>query len=271
MCRPIRALTEARGHEISLHDLSIFGGAGGQHACEIAENLGINRVVLHKHSSILSAYGMSLAEVVQEAQEPCVEKLSENSIPHINDRLVVLQQKVTSLLTQQDISPDLVEFESYLNLRYKGTDTALMVMQHGEEDFRDLFLKEHLREFGFVWQDDRPIIVDDIRVRGIGRACDTTNDVHALTNSLAKSLACSKFKSALGNAAMEKVLVYLVLNRWPCPLTDDRICISKEPGSYQLQYTYLVACRLILSSMALQSSWTRLKRLLFLLHQQPES
>lgn len=57
MCRPIRALTEARGYEITAHNLAVFGGAGGQHACEIAENLGISKVVLHKYSSLLSAYG----------------------------------------------------------------------------------------------------------------------------------------------------------------------------------------------------------------------
>lgn len=57
MCRPIRALTEARGFEITSHNLAVFGGAGGQHACEIAENLGIEKVVMHKYSSLLSAYG----------------------------------------------------------------------------------------------------------------------------------------------------------------------------------------------------------------------
>lgn len=60
MCRPIRSLTEARGFEIDLHNLAVFGGAGGQHACGIAENLGISRVVMHKYSSLLSAYGKTL-------------------------------------------------------------------------------------------------------------------------------------------------------------------------------------------------------------------
>ncbi len=55
MCRPIRALAEARGFEITSHNLAVFGGAGGQHACEIAGNLGIEKVVMHKYSSLLSA------------------------------------------------------------------------------------------------------------------------------------------------------------------------------------------------------------------------
>ena len=57
MSKPIRALTEARGYRTSTHNLSCFGGAGGQHACAIARNLGIHSVLVHKYSSVLSAYG----------------------------------------------------------------------------------------------------------------------------------------------------------------------------------------------------------------------
>lgn len=62
MARPIRTLTEARGFATSKHILASFGGAGGQHACEIAESLGITRVLIHRYSSILSAYGLALAD-----------------------------------------------------------------------------------------------------------------------------------------------------------------------------------------------------------------
>lgn len=57
MCRPIRALTQAKGHDTSQHALACFGGAGGQHACSIARSLGMDTVHVHKYSSILSAYG----------------------------------------------------------------------------------------------------------------------------------------------------------------------------------------------------------------------
>ncbi|KAG9967527.1 hydantoinase B/oxoprolinase, partial [Aureobasidium melanogenum] len=70
MARPIRGLTEARGHDTAAHHLACFGGAGGQHACSVAKVLGISRIIIHKYSSILSAYGMSLADVVHEIQKP---------------------------------------------------------------------------------------------------------------------------------------------------------------------------------------------------------
>lgn len=68
MCRPIRALTEARGFDVSKHVLASFGGAGGQHACAIAKQLGMKTVFVHRYASVLSAVGMGLASVVQEAQ-----------------------------------------------------------------------------------------------------------------------------------------------------------------------------------------------------------
>jgi 5-oxoprolinase (ATP-hydrolysing) len=75
-CRPIRALTEAKGHAASDRILATFGGAGGQHACDTARSLGITRVALHKYSSVLPAYGMALANTIQEERKPCSETLS---------------------------------------------------------------------------------------------------------------------------------------------------------------------------------------------------
>ncbi len=64
MCRPIRALTQAKGYDTACHVLACFGGAGGQHACAIARSLGMKLVLIHRYSGILSAYGMALADVI---------------------------------------------------------------------------------------------------------------------------------------------------------------------------------------------------------------
>jgi 5-oxoprolinase (ATP-hydrolysing) len=71
MCRPIRALTQARGLDVSQHILACFGGAGGQHACAIARQLGMRTVFVHRYASILCAVGMGLASMVQEEQVRC--------------------------------------------------------------------------------------------------------------------------------------------------------------------------------------------------------
>ena len=68
MCRPIRALTQMKGYDVGQHTLACFGGAGGQHACAIAQNLGMRRIFVHRYAGVLSAVGIGLADVVAEEQ-----------------------------------------------------------------------------------------------------------------------------------------------------------------------------------------------------------
>ncbi|KAJ5654151.1 hypothetical protein N7490_001154 [Penicillium lividum] len=173
MCKPIRALTEARGYDTSTHNLACFGGAGGQHACAIASSLSIGTVIIHRYSSILSAYGMALADVVHESQEPASGVLDEVAIQSIRQRIVNLKAKVTGGLTIDGIDATQVQHEVYLNLRYQGTDNLLMIMEPEHGDFGAEFIKEHQREFSFTFP-GRNILVEDIRVRGVGKATSIT-------------------------------------------------------------------------------------------------
>ncbi|GLA19998.1 hypothetical protein AnigIFM62618_008124 [Aspergillus niger] len=169
MAKPIRALTEARGYDTSAHNLACFGGAGGQHACAIASSLSINTVIVHRYSSILSAYGMALADVVHEAQEPASGALTANAMETINGRIEALKAKVTEALTVDGIEETRIQYEVYLNLRYQGTDNTLMVLRPDNGDFGEAFIEEHQREFSFTFP-GRNILVEDIRVRGVGKA-----------------------------------------------------------------------------------------------------
>ncbi|XP_063542483.1 5-oxoprolinase [Cydia strobilella] len=175
MCRPINALTTARGHDAARHALACFGGAGGQHACAVARTLGVATVLLHKYAGILSAYGMALAHVVHEAQQPSGCVYAPNNFQDIDRQLDVLAAVCRDKLRKQGFSDARIQTEPYLHLRYVGTDCALMVSavpatskratQHG--DFYTAFVTRYQTEFGFTLA-DRDVIVDDIRVRGIG-------------------------------------------------------------------------------------------------------
>lgn len=169
MAKPIRALTEARGYDTSAHNLACFGGAGGQHACAIASSLSIKTVIVHRYSSILSAYGMALADVVHEAQEPASGALTASAMEIINGRIEILKAKVTEALTADGIEETRIQYEVYLNLRYQGTDNTLMVLRPDGGDFGAAFIQEHQREFSFTFP-GRNILVEDIRVRGVGKA-----------------------------------------------------------------------------------------------------
>ncbi|KAF8860972.1 5-oxoprolinase [Acephala macrosclerotiorum] len=184
MSRPIRAITEARGYETGAHNLAVFGGAGGQHACELAKKLGINRIIIHKFSSILSAYGMALAEVVQEAQEPSSEFYSAESSPRLEAALEDLQLRVRDGLLGQGISQKEIKYQKYLHLRYEGTETQLMIPKPADGDYRASFEREHLRELSFIFPASRKVMVDDVRVRGTGGNGEIMQDGETLVEEM---------------------------------------------------------------------------------------
>ncbi|XP_061341150.1 5-oxoprolinase 1 [Gastrolobium bilobum] len=172
MCRPIRQLTEMKGHETKNHALACFGGAGPQHACAIARSLGMKEVLIHKFCGILSAYGMGLANVVEEAQEPYSAVYGAESTIEVSQREAVLLRLVKQKLQNQGFKEENISTETYLNLRYEGTDTAIMVKGQIAEDGKSCdyvteFLRLFQQEYGFKLQ-NRKIVICDVRVRGIG-------------------------------------------------------------------------------------------------------
>ncbi|KAH6564706.1 hypothetical protein BASA62_007754 [Batrachochytrium salamandrivorans] len=176
MCRPIRALTEGKGYNASNHLLACFGGAGGQHAFAIAKSLGIKTVLIHRHSSILSAYGLSLADVVHEMQEPSAIDLSEKNLDYIKTRASALIASCTKALEKQGFEKSHIQMQVLVNLRYQGTDNAIMTPKptsSDDWDFMSGFVSQYKHEFGFTLP-DRAIQVDDIRVRGIGKSRATS-------------------------------------------------------------------------------------------------
>ncbi|GAA6088034.1 5-oxoprolinase [Tachysurus ichikawai] len=178
MCRPIRALTQAKGHDTSQHVLACFGGAGGQHACAIAQSLGMRTVYIHKYSGVLSAYGLALADVVEEAQEPCSLQYNKDSYSELDTRIQQLSQHCHDTLRKRGFNSSQISMDVFLHMRYKGTDCALMISAseapaHAQSccsgDFLTAFTTRYMKEFGFTIT-DRPIMVDDIRARGSGKS-----------------------------------------------------------------------------------------------------
>lgn len=171
MSRPIRNATEARGFAPEKHNLVSFGGAGGQHACSIADKLGIGRILIHKWSSLLSAYGISQAELQFEAIAPYSGKFSMQALSSIRARLDDLKSKVTRELLSQGANEHSIVFDESLILRYFGSDTTIVISKPDDEDYAKAFIADHLREFAFTL--GRDVIVDSIKVRGVGAANDT--------------------------------------------------------------------------------------------------
>ncbi len=162
MARPIRAVSQQRGFSLEEHALVCFGGAGGQHACAMARQLGIKTVLVPRHAGVLSACGIAQARRVCELQEPASGELSPQLLATLTERLRHLQQRACAELGCRS-DDAAVECSCYLNLRYRGSDTAIMVKTPADGDYRAAFAREHLREFGFV--PTAAVLVDDVRVR----------------------------------------------------------------------------------------------------------
>ena len=168
MCRPIRSLTEAKGFSTSDHVLSCFGGAGGQHACAIARSLGMESVFVHRYSGILSAYGIGLADVVVDEQRPAQQAFVDGS-SDVEERLTDLRAHVVANLKTQGFNDTQITTESFLNLRYDRTGTSFMVRcPTPPTTVKQAFEENYQREYGFIFA-NRGLILDDIRVRGVGK------------------------------------------------------------------------------------------------------
>ena len=168
MTRPMRNATEVRGFAPSRHTLVSFGGAGGQHACSIANKLGISRILVHKHSSLLSAVGISQADLQVEKTLPSTGFFNHSELDKIRAQIATLKTQVQEELLSQGADATTLVFEESLSMRYAGTDTNIIVPKPEDEDYGNSFETTHLREFAFKLE--RKIYVDAIKVRGVGQS-----------------------------------------------------------------------------------------------------
>ncbi|EPY76320.1 5-oxoprolinase [Camelus ferus] len=242
MCRPIRALTQARGHDPSAHVLACFGGAGGQHACAIARALGMDTVHIHRHSGLLSALGLALADVVHEAQEPCSLSYAPETFVQLDQRLSRLEEQCVDALRAQGFPRSQISTESFLHLRYQGTDCALMVSAHQHPatarspragDFGAAFVERYMREFGFIIP-ERPVVVDDVRVRGTGHSGLCLENVPKAQSGPPR---VDKMTQCFFEGGYQETPVYLLGElgyghklQGPCLIIDSNSTILVEPG-----------------------------------------
>jgi 5-oxoprolinase (ATP-hydrolysing) len=168
MARPIREISVARGYDIKEHILACFGGAGGQHACALARSLGISRVLIHRFAGILSAFGLGLADVIRDIQTPGAYVYSSTVVKELEESFKELEKQASSELQREGFSHDKIIIQRYLNLRFEGTVTSIMVEEPEDGTYDRRFREIHHHEYGFDMK-GRKIIIDDIRIRAQGK------------------------------------------------------------------------------------------------------
>ena len=163
MANAIKEISVQRGYDVTEYALSCFGGAGGQHACLVADALGITTVFVHPFAGVLSAYGMGLADITSMREVTVELPLSLEAEPELEVLFTRLEEDAISELESQGLSKSSLIKKRKAHVRYEGTDTALPVAAGPAREIADDFLQAHQKLFGFV-DEKRRLVIETISV-----------------------------------------------------------------------------------------------------------
>ena len=169
MANAIKKISIERGHDVTDYALVCFGGAGGQHACMVADRLGIEHIYVHPHAGVLSAVGIGLADVRQIRDETVEQTLNDENLQRLDPRWQELENNGTQYLQNQGIETTAQELRRRLSLRYQGSDTALLVPAGTNSDVKAAFETNHAARFGFT-SPQTPIIIESLQLEAVGLA-----------------------------------------------------------------------------------------------------
>ncbi|MEO1919399.1 MAG: hydantoinase B/oxoprolinase family protein [Paracoccaceae bacterium] len=185
MANAIKKISVQRGYDVSNYALTCFGGAGGQHACAVADSLGVVTVHVHPHSGILSAYGMGLADVRANRTASVVETLSAESVSGIANSIENLRATTFAELRGQGVSADEIQTHPRLYLRYEGTDSPIAVDHADFSNMLAAFEDAHRKQFGFVFE-GKSVVIEAIEVEAVGGGAIINEQRHALSETTAE-------------------------------------------------------------------------------------
>jgi 5-oxoprolinase (ATP-hydrolysing) len=170
MANAIKKISVQRGYDVTEYLLNCFGGAGGQHACLVADALGMEAVLIHPFSGLLSAYGIGLSSIFASRQQALLKPLAEDSLEAISLTTEDLRKAVFGELAAQGIAEEAIGWRPMLQLRYDGTDTTLPVdfSSFSIPQAKAAFETAHKAQFGFVYN-NKPIVAEAVSVEAVDK------------------------------------------------------------------------------------------------------
>jgi 5-oxoprolinase (ATP-hydrolysing) len=173
MANAIKRISVARGYDVTGYTLQCFGGAGGQHACLVADALGMTRVFVHPLAGVLSAYGMGLADQIA-MREGAIELALDNAgLKSADERLAELAEAASDELISQGVPGAEIDIRRQLHVRYRGTDTALFIPYPASTEragainaVRRDFETEYRKRFSFLMP-DRPLVIEAVALEAV--------------------------------------------------------------------------------------------------------
>ena len=167
MANAIKQISVQRGHDVTGYTLTSFGGAGGQHACLVADALGMTTVFVHTLAGVMSAYGMGLADQSLLREAAVEARLDQDGLPDLEARLHALGRQARADLQYQGVDDDRIALIERVHLRYEGTDTALIVLFDDIDGMRQQFEAAYRKRYSFLMQ-ARALIVEAVSVEAVG-------------------------------------------------------------------------------------------------------
>jgi 5-oxoprolinase (ATP-hydrolysing) len=167
MANAIKKISVQRGYDIRRYALNCFGGAGGQHACLVADALGMTRVLIHPFSSLLSAYGMGLADIRATREQAIEMPFGSRAIKAIARTGASLGKATRAEVVSQGVPSAKIKVYVRAHIRYAGTDTALVVAAGSAAAMKRTFEKAHKARFGFIDR-TKQMVVEAVSVEAVG-------------------------------------------------------------------------------------------------------
>ncbi|MES0383619.1 MAG: hydantoinase B/oxoprolinase family protein [Hyphomicrobium sp.] len=167
MANAIKTISVERGYDVTEYALNCFGSAGGQHACLIADTLGIEAVLIHPLSGLLSAYGMGLAHIRASRERSIEAPLNADTMRKIENLAFDLGSETTEELLDEGVEHDDIAIQTFVHLRYDGADTALPIPFSEPDIMARDFEMLHRQRFGFI-SPEKSIFAAAIEVEAAG-------------------------------------------------------------------------------------------------------
>lgn len=167
MANAIKKISVEKGYDVTKYTLTSFGGAGGQHACLVADALGMQRALIHPLAGVLSAYGMGLADITAMREATVERILAQNEVGSCEPILNELSTQVRDEVIAQGVSPDHIQLIQRAHLRYEGTDAALVVAYGTADEMRARFDDIYSQRYSFLMPDKR-LVIEALSVEAVG-------------------------------------------------------------------------------------------------------
>jgi 5-oxoprolinase (ATP-hydrolysing) len=182
MANAIKKISVQRGYDVTRYVLNCFGGAGGQHACLVADALGMTKVLMHPFSSLLSAYGMGLANIRATREQALEEDFGDAALRPLEALGDRLGEDVKRELIQQGVPERQVTVRLRAHIRYAGTDTPLVVEAGPLAAMKAAFEAAHRARFGFI-DDTKALVIEAASAEAIGGGATFAEPMHAMTTA----------------------------------------------------------------------------------------